>query len=149
MGQKFTYQRRVEFRDTDSAGIVHFSVFFAYMEAAEHELLRSVGLGVMMEIDGARISWPRVKAECNYRNAARFEEVIEIQVSVTRIGSKSVTYEFDVRRNETPIADGRITAVCCKFDHDVRLDTGKLESCEMPQIVIDALNPFLSDAQHN
>ena len=75
-GTVFQTQRRVEFRDTDAAGIVHFSVFFAYMEEAEHEFLRSIGLGVMMEIDGARISWPRVKAECNYRNAVRFEEEI-------------------------------------------------------------------------
>ena len=46
MGKVFKTRRRVEFRDTDMAGIVHFSVFFAYMEQAEHELLRSLGLGV-------------------------------------------------------------------------------------------------------
>ncbi|MCG8653286.1 MAG: hypothetical protein MI861_25835, partial [Pirellulales bacterium] len=39
----FSTKRRVEFRDTDAAGIVHFSAFFPMMEAAEHEMLRSLG----------------------------------------------------------------------------------------------------------
>ena len=37
----FRTTRRVEFRDTDAAGIVHFSAFFFYMESVEHEFLRS------------------------------------------------------------------------------------------------------------
>ena len=49
MPQSFRTSRRVEFRDTDAAGIVHFSVFFTWMEAAEHELLRSLGLSVVLE----------------------------------------------------------------------------------------------------
>ena len=49
MGQVFKTQRRVEFRDTDTAGIVHFSNFFAYMEQAEHALLRSIDLGVICD----------------------------------------------------------------------------------------------------
>ena len=98
MNQVFKTQRRVEFRDTDAAGIVHFSNFFAYMEQAEHAFLRSVGLGVICEFDGQNISWPRVNAECNYRNAIRFEEIIDVEVRVKRIGTKSVTYAFNVFR---------------------------------------------------
>ena len=30
--------RRVQFYETDAGGIVHFSVYFRYMEEAEHEL---------------------------------------------------------------------------------------------------------------
>ena len=51
MSQVFKTERRVEFRDTDAAGIVHFSVFFAYMEQAEHEFLRSLGLSVHGGVD--------------------------------------------------------------------------------------------------
>src|SRR5213078_989612 len=42
----FRTTRRVEFADTDMAGIVHFANFFRYMESAEHEFLRSHGLSV-------------------------------------------------------------------------------------------------------
>ena len=89
---EFQTRRRVEFRDTDAARIVHFSVFFAYMEQAEHEMLRSLGLSVVQKADGQTISWPRVNAQCDYRSAIRFEDEIDIFISIERIGEKSVTY---------------------------------------------------------
>lgn len=143
MSKVFTHRRRVEFRDTDTAGIVHFSVFFAYMEEAEHEFLRQLGLGVMMNVDGTNISWPRVAANCNYRNTIRFEEVIDIDVAVAKIGTKSVTYDFNIRRDDTKIADGQVTTVCCKFEHDDRLEKKKMESIAVPQQIIDAFSPFM------
>lgn len=58
MSEVFKTKRRVEFRETDMAGIVHFSNFFAYMEQAEHALLRSLDLGVMCNIDGRTLAFP-------------------------------------------------------------------------------------------
>ena len=138
MSEVFHTTRRVEFRDTDTAGIVHFSNFFAYMEQAEHAFLRSLGLGVISEIDGQRISWPRVNAECNYRNAIRFEEVIDIEVRVARIGTRSVTYDFKFSRDETPVADGSITVVCCLFEHGK-----KPVSIETPEAFLQVIRPYL------
>ena len=40
MANSFVTSRRVEFRDTDTAGIAHFSVFFVWMEQAEHAVSR-------------------------------------------------------------------------------------------------------------
>ena len=139
MSETFQTQRRVEFRDTDTAGIVHFSNFFAYMEQAEHEFLRFLKLGVICEIDGQKISWPRVNAECNYRQAIRFEEIIDIDVSVIKIGTKSITYGFRFFRDKTPIADGSITAVCCLFDHG-----SKPQSIPTPTKFIEAVKPYLA-----
>src|SRR5690606_37511976 len=70
----FTLRRRVEFRDTDAAGIVHFSVYFNYMEEAEHALLRSLGTSVVTSDAEGPISWPRVAAACEFRGALRFED---------------------------------------------------------------------------
>jgi acyl-CoA thioester hydrolase len=46
MPEPYRTTRLVEFHDTDMAGIMHFASFFVYMESAEHELLRSMGLSV-------------------------------------------------------------------------------------------------------
>ena len=138
MPEVFQTRRRVEFRDTDMAGIVHFSNFFAYMEQAEHAFLRSLGLGVMAEFDGQHISWPRVNAQCNYRQSIRFEELIDIEVRVARIGQKSVTYQFDFQRDDQRIADGQITAVCCRMQHGQ-----KPESVAIPPAFIAAIEPYL------
>ena len=51
MPAPFRTTRRVEFADTDMAGIVHFANFFRYMEAAEVEFLRARGLSVKLEWD--------------------------------------------------------------------------------------------------
>src|ERR1043166_4389179 len=52
--------RRIEFGDTDMAGIVHFSNFFRFMESAECEFLRQRGLSVKMLWEGRQIGFPRV-----------------------------------------------------------------------------------------
>ncbi len=141
MPDVFKTQRRIEFRDTDMAGIAHFSNFFAYMEQAEHALLRSLNLGVICKLDGREISFPRVNAQCNYRQAIRFEEIIDIHVVVEKIGTKSITYGFHFFRDETPVADGSITVVCCLLSHGERPD-----SIPTPQKFIDAIKPYLVEA---
>jgi 4-hydroxybenzoyl-CoA thioesterase/acyl-CoA thioester hydrolase len=114
MSAAFVTTRRVEFSDTDAAGIMHFAAFFRMMEQAEHELLRSVGLSVVMHDKTGKISWPRVSAKCDYQSVARFEELLEIEVRVARLGKKSVTYRHRFSRDGEPLAMGEITAVCCR-----------------------------------
>jgi acyl-CoA thioester hydrolase len=111
----FHTQRRVEFRDTDAAGIVHFSAFFVYMEQAEHELLRSLGLSVAAHDDEGEIGWPRISATCEFLNPARFEEVLDVQVTIDRLGRKSITYAFSFTRDGTAVARGSMTSVCCRL----------------------------------
>jgi YbgC/YbaW family acyl-CoA thioester hydrolase len=110
----FRTHRRIEFGDTDMAGIVHFSNFFRYMEAAETEFLRSRGLSVAWIENGLRVGFPRVSAACDYKKPVFFEEIIDIDVTLENVGSKSVTYRFDFSRGGDAIASGRITGVFCR-----------------------------------
>ena len=131
--------RRVEFRDTDAAGIAHFSVFFNMMESAEHELLRSLGTSVITADESGTISWPRVAARCDYSGVAHFEDVLEISVRVARLGEKSATYAFLFERDGASIAEGQITAVCCRL-----FDKKPPQSIPIPDAVRNALAPFVS-----
>jgi YbgC/YbaW family acyl-CoA thioester hydrolase len=106
--------RRVEFCDTDMAGIAHFSNFFRWMEAAEVEFLRSRGLSVKMPWEGMMIGFPRVAATCDYLRPARFEDLLEIAVALERLGEKSVTYGFAFSSNGYELAKGKVTSVCCR-----------------------------------
>jgi len=128
----FTTHRRVEFRDTDAAGIAHFSVFFPMMETAEHEMLRSLGVSVLphTEDESPGLTWPRVAARCDYRAAARFEDLLAIEVRVGRIGNSSVRYEFAFTRDAVGIAEGSLTAVCCRLRPG-----GELEKAAIPDDV--------------
>jgi acyl-CoA thioester hydrolase len=133
----FEATRRVEFRDTDAAGIMHFASFFPLMESVEHEFLRHLGLSVIMRETAGPISWPRVYAECDYRSAVRFEDVLTVELSIARIGEKSVTYRFAIRQDHRAVADGRITAVCCRLSPD-----RPPESIPIPPSIAEQLQAF-------
>lgn len=111
-------RRRVEFADTDMAGICHFARFFIFMETAEHELLASLGTCVITEEDGQRICWPRVAASCDYLSPARFGDELDIRVRVIRKGRTSLTYAHEITLQGTPVARGQVTTVCCVMSPD-------------------------------
>jgi len=111
----FTATYRVEFRDTDAAGIMHFSTFFTYMEEVEHAFLRHLGFSVVMEDAEGQISWPRVSAGCDYRDSLKFEDEFQVAIRLTRLGEKSVTYEFAFTSGGRAVAEGRTVAVCCRI----------------------------------
>lgn len=116
----FVVRRRVEFADTDMAGIVHFSRFFVFMETAEHALRRHLGHEVQHEDGGVPIGWPRVAAGCDYRSPARFGDEIDLEVRVLELGRSSVTFGVTFRRDDTVLAEGRMTSVCCRLAPEVR-----------------------------
>jgi 4-hydroxybenzoyl-CoA thioesterase/acyl-CoA thioester hydrolase len=137
MANAYRTTRRVEFRDTDAAGLMHFSAFFTFMEEAEHELLRHVGLSVLTSDDEGPISWPRVAARCDYQSSVRFEDVLDIEVRLARVGQKSVTYEFNFSHAGRAVAAGQITAVCCRFNAD-----GTPRSIPIPPAMAESLKTF-------
>jgi acyl-CoA thioester hydrolase len=118
----FHTTHRVEFHETDMAGIVHFSNFFRFMECAEVEFLRARGLSVSLPWEGEHIGFPRVAATCDYLQSARFEEVLDVAVTIERIGAKSVTFGFEFSRNGEVLARGKVTSVCCRFGPDQQLE---------------------------
>ena len=133
-----TTRRRVEFRDTDAAGIVHFSAFFFWMESAEHELLRAAGLHVFDPLpDGGTASWPRVSASCDYKSAVRFGDEVEITVRVAELGRTSVTFAFRFEHDGVLVAEGRVVAVRCLM-HPGR----KPEPVAIPEDIVARLAPF-------
>lgn len=135
-----TTSRRVEFRDTDAAGIVHFSAFFFWMESAEHELLRSAGIAVVDHgPSGIDASWPRVSATCDYVSAARFGEDLDIEVGVAAVGRTSVTYSFAFSHAGRSVARGRVVAVRCLM-HPGR----KPEAVPISAEIIARLEPYRS-----
>jgi acyl-CoA thioester hydrolase len=114
----FVTRRRVEFADTDSGGVVHFSRYMVFMETAEHQFLSSRGINVDTTLEGRRVSWPRVEAKCSYHRPLVFGDEIEIEVGVARRGSKSMTYSFSLRRGDEEVARGSMTSVCCVIEPD-------------------------------
>jgi acyl-CoA thioester hydrolase len=130
MATPFSITRRVEFGDTDMAGIMHFSNFFRFMEVAETDFLRARGLSVAWYEDGSKLGFPRVSVACDFQKPARFEDVLTVAVMVEKLGRKSVAYRFDFTRDGEPIAVGRMTAVYCRSHGQ-----GQIEPLDIPPAV--------------
>jgi YbgC/YbaW family acyl-CoA thioester hydrolase len=103
-------RRRVNFYETDLAGIVHFSCFFRYMEEAEHALWREAGLTIARA--GEETCFPRLAASCDFHAPLRFEDEFEVWVRVARITRRTMQYTFVMTRGETKIATGSTTVAC-------------------------------------
>jgi acyl-CoA thioester hydrolase len=127
--------RRVEFPETDMAGIVHFTNFFRYMEYAEHDFYRSLGYSVIMPHSDPPLGFPRVHASCDYRKPLRFEEMLEIHLLVREKRARVLSYTFKFRKaGETEeIARGALTVVC------VSHTPGKMEAIPMPAGLADQI----------
>lgn len=136
MACEFKTTRRVEFADTDAAGIMHFSRFFTFMEAAEHEFYRSLGFSVDWEKhESLGVGWPRVKAECEYLKPLRFEDEVEIELRVAEVRNRSLALEFTFRHNGTEAARGRLTVVCVAKDPQTR----QLKAVSIPAAIRERL----------
>lgn len=139
MSFPFKITRRVEFHDTDMAGIMHFTAYFRFMEVAEHDFLRDLGLSVVMPDADGELNWPRVSAHCDFTGPARYEDELDIEVRVARLGSRSVTFEFRFTHQGRQIALGNMTSVCCRFT-----PAGQPKSIAIPEAIRAKLAPFYS-----
>ena len=110
MQSEYRLTRRVQFYETDTAGIVHFSCFYRYMEEAEHALWRAAGLSIAPP--GATIGFPRVAAAFDFHRPLRFEDEFEVHIRIAEIGAKTIRYATYVTRNGAPIATGSLTVAC-------------------------------------
>ncbi len=122
MAYEFKAVRRVEFSETDMAGIVHFSNFFRYMETAEHAFYRSLGFSVILGHFQPPLGFPRVHAGCDYKKPLRFEDVVEVHLLVREKRSRVLSYLFRFYRQHTNpehkpelIAIGNLTVVCVTY----------------------------------
>jgi YbgC/YbaW family acyl-CoA thioester hydrolase len=102
--------RRVQFHETDAAGLVHFSCFFRYMEEAEHALWRAAGLSI--HPPGTQVGFPRRATSFEFYRALRFEDEFEIRIRVAAMDANTMSYRCDVSRGDERIASGELTITC-------------------------------------
>jgi acyl-CoA thioester hydrolase len=122
-------ERRVEFSETDMAGIVHYSNFFKYMETVEHAFYRALGHSVVMRHVDPPMGWPRVHAECDYMKPLRFEDVVEVHLLVKEKKNRALTYAFRFYRingEREEVARGLLTVVC------VAHENGEMRAVKIP-----------------
>ncbi|MGH3236173.1 MAG: acyl-CoA thioesterase [Streptosporangiaceae bacterium] len=87
------YGGRVAWADTDAGGRIHFTAAFRWAEAAEHDLLRSLG-------HSFHGGFPRVDVQATYRAPLRFDDEFEVALGVDKVGRTSVGYTWEIRTQD-------------------------------------------------
>lgn len=140
MACHFITLRRVEFCDTDLAGIVHFANYYRYMEQAEHSLFRYLGLKIHGVLDsGWKYGWPRVSSTCNYQAPAFYGDVLEIRLTILRRSPRSLAVNYAFWREGASIATGEMTTAFCVFPPGERM-----RSEAMPDFIAGPLDAAAS-----
>jgi acyl-CoA thioester hydrolase len=123
---EFTHKRRVQFYETDAAGIVHFSWFFRYMEEAEHAMWREAGLRI--HAADSPIGWPRVAVACEYHRALQFEQEFDVTIRVTEVTRRTMSYACEMTLDGRRIATGTMRIACV-----TKLPDGSMRSVDIPE----------------
>jgi len=139
----FRTTRLVEFHDTDMAGIMHFAAFYLYMASTEHELYRSLGISLCSQSEQGSLrdlslTFPRVSASCDFKSPARCEEILDIVVSIVKLGKKSLTFNFEFTHEGREVASGQMTSVCCHVKPNE-----PIKSVPIPAEIVEKLQPFV------
>jgi 4-hydroxybenzoyl-CoA thioesterase len=114
----FRYSQPVRFADVDHAGIVYYPRFFHYFHVAFEELWRArVGPAAYSEIiDKDRIGFPAVRAECDFKAPLKFGDTAEIEVTIPRLGTKSITFRYRIFRSADRVLCAEGQVVCAVVD---------------------------------
>ena len=138
----FRYATPVRFADVDHAGIVYYPRFFHYFHLAFEELWRArIGPQAYSEIiDRDRIGFPAVRAECDFKAPLRFGDTAEIDVTIPRLGTKSITFRYRVFR----AADARPRTLCAEGSVVCAVvDLAKFAAVAIPEHVADMLRDLV------
>ncbi|MGI8656352.1 MAG: acyl-CoA thioesterase [Pyrinomonadaceae bacterium] len=133
---KFVIEERVRWGDVDAARIIFYGAYIRFFEFAETELFRAVGLSYGVMFDELDVWLPRAHLECDFHHAAQLDDLLEVSVYVGRVGTKSLRFNFEVRRKgeEVIIAEAHFVLVT------VRRET--FETVPVPEELKRRLAPF-------
>jgi len=90
---------RVRYADTDQMGVVYYANYLVWFEVGRTEWLRDAGWSYReMEADG--ISLPVIEAHCDYRQASRYDDEIELRTTASAVTPVRVRFDYQVVRTQ-------------------------------------------------
>jgi YbgC/YbaW family acyl-CoA thioester hydrolase len=126
----------VRWSDVDFAGILCYGAYLRFFEIAETELFRAAGLAYRDLFDRYDVWFPRAAMHSEFYRPARLDDRLSVAGYVGRVGTKSMTLNFEVLR-EDPVslgASGYQVLVC--------VDRPALRPRPLPPQVVAALAPY-------
>lgn len=141
MAYEYTTTKKIEFSETDMAGLVHFSNYFRYMEVAERDFFESLGLNLIQSAPNDLVGYPRTRAECKFSAPLRFGDTVKIHLAVKALKDRSIDYQFRLYRitpeGTEAVAKGHLTTIYTELMPDGSLQSRPLSN-ELLEILEEA-----------
>jgi acyl-CoA thioesterase FadM len=103
---RIVLRRRIEWMDTDAAGIYHWTTVFRLAEAAEAALHTALGIA-----DFTFGATPRVAVQATFARSLRFNDPVDVNFAVAAIGRTSVEYAMSIAADGGTVAQGTVKTV--------------------------------------
>ena len=136
MPEPFVVEEYVRWSDVDAAGIIFYGSYVRLFELAEMELFRAAGLPFSTVFETYDIYLPRVQVHTEFHYPVRLDDRLKVAAYVSRIGTKSITMNFDVIHEGTGRlgASGHLVLVCTT--------RRELKSQPLPAAMVERLARF-------
>lgn len=101
------WQIRVYYEDTDLAGIVYYANYFKFIERARSEYIRELGID-QRQLKAAGMVFAVRRVEADFLSPARFDDLLDVETGLARLGGASVNLEQRVSCGATRLFQARI-----------------------------------------
>lgn len=129
-GQAFTWSVRVYYEDTDTGGVVYYANYLKFFERARTEWLRAAGYEQRRLSEESGLQFVVAHIECTYRQPARLDDVLEIDLRVQKAGRAFIVFEQTARRGDDVLATATVKAAC--------IDSQRFVPVAMPAAMAEA-----------
>lgn len=102
---------RVRYAETDAMGFLHHSNYLTYFEIGRTELFRSGG-GSYRAVEEGGLFLVVVKVNIHYRKPARYDDVLRLKTTITRITPARIEHEYEMYRDQELLTTGTSTLAC-------------------------------------
>lgn len=132
----FRTSERVRWADVDLVGIMRFSAVPRFVELGEQEILRAAGLPFHEIFEAPEVWLPRRHLSIDYLSPARLDDLLAVDVYMSRLGTTSATMNVDLYTETGRLVAATAMTVVCVGAVDFRKQP-------LPDRLRDALAPFL------
>ena len=112
-GYRVSHELRPRFRDTDAMGHINNAVYVTYIEVSRQEYWRAFS----REQDYRRVPFILAHVTIDFRSEALVHEVLDLGIRCGSIGTKSFTFEYQIREasSQRLVVEASTVQVCYDY----------------------------------
>jgi len=110
---------RVRYSETDAMGYLHHANYLSYFEVGRTELFRAQG-GDYRALEAQGFFFVVVKIECRYQQPARYDDVLTLRTTLSRVSPAKLEHTYEVFRDGQLLARADSVLACVDREGRVR-----------------------------